>query len=403
MAIVNSAAKWNQLKDLLGASLNTAGELWIGGERRDGKYYWITGEQISNGRWASGEPNQSGDGVLLGFRGGPEFLWDDRPKRDKMGYLLERSDLLTTMQQSGKLWIGAFREGSTWKWVSNEAFSYARWGDGEPNGSGDRALLGHPPDGNLRWDDTGGDQRFGFLMEYGIHVDGVPNLGLRATSSLPGLVEPVLTYNGRASSAQLVLNLRPNANSVVFGNEPATITLTLTNLSGAARRESFQVTVKALADTPLAGNSRGIDFQGRSQAVTGDPRLAGQSFTFECWARRDGINRIDPLLSQGTNGLFLGFLADNRMKFGFAGVDGAGLISTVTYTDTAWHHWVVTYDALSGRRQIFRDGTLLVQDVLNTPASGIGSLRIGGTAGDTHLDGALQEIRLWRGFAPRWS
>lgn len=45
LVIVNSTAKWNQIKNLLGGPLNTAGELWIGGERRDGKYYWMTGNR----------------------------------------------------------------------------------------------------------------------------------------------------------------------------------------------------------------------------------------------------------------------------------------------------------------------------------------------------------------------
>jgi hypothetical protein len=403
LVVIDSEAKWTQIRNLIGDSLVKAGFLWIGAHEpnKDGKYSYITGKPLTYSRWSPGEPNRSGDGIVLGFPwGDPDLRWDDQPKGNRNGYLMERLDMLSLLNQQGTLWFGLYDYGTTgtWKWVTGEAFSYSRWADGEPNRSGDAGIMGFPADGNLRWDDTPGyPARRPYFMEYGRYVEGVPGLYLRATSSLPDLVEPVLTYNGRGSTAQLVLNLKPNANSLVFGNQPATITLTLSNLVGAVRRETFTVTVNALVDTPLAGGSRGIDFQGQGQAVAGDPGLSGQSFTLESWARRNTLNRLDPIVSLGTNGLFLGFLSDNKVKFGFAGAAGAGLVSTVPYTDTAWHHWAATYDAVSGRRQLFRDGTLLVQDTVNTPYTAVGSLRLGGMVGDVHFNGALQEVRLWRG------
>lgn len=403
LVVIDSEAKWTQIKGLIGNSLANAGLLWIGVHEpnKDGNYNYITGKPLSYSRWYQGEPNRSGDAVVLGFPpGNPDLRWDDQAKGNRYGYLMERLDLLSLMQQAGLLWIGLQDEGNTrnWKWVNGEPYGYSRWADGEPNGSGDGVVIGFPlgsPD--LRWDDQGGSYKRGYLMEYVRYVEGAPGLYLQATSSLPDLVEPVVNYDGRGSTPQLVLNLKPNANSVVFGNKPATITLTLSNLLGAVRRDTFTVYVNALVDTPPAGNSRGIDFQGQGQALAGDPGLAGQSFTVEYWARRNTLNRLDPIVSQGANGLFLGFLADNKVKFGFAGASGAGLVSTVSYNDTAWHHWAVTYDALSGRRQLFRDGTLLAQDIVNTPYTGTGSLRLGGTVGSVHFNGALQEIRLWRG------
>ena len=403
LVVIDSEAKWTQIRNLTGDSLLNAGTLWIGAHEpnKDGKYIYITGKPLTYSRWYPGEPNRSGDGIVLGFPvGHPDLRWDDQSKANRNGYLMERLDMLSLLNQQGTLWFGLYDFGKTgdWKWVTGEPFSYSRWADGEPNRSGDAGIMGFPADGNLRWDDAPGfPDRRPYFMEYGRYVEGVPGLYLRATSSLPDLVEPVLTYNGRGSTAQLVLTLKPNANSLVFGNQPATITLTLSNLVGAVRRETFTVQVNALADTPLAGNSRGIDFQGQGQAVAGDPSLAGQSFTVEFWARRNSLNRLDPIVSQGASGLFLGFLTDNKVKFGFTGASGSGLVSTVSYNDTAWHHWAATYDAVSGRRQLFRDGTLLVQDVVNTPYTGTGSLRLGGAVGDVHFNGALQEIRLWRG------
>ncbi len=232
-------------------------------------------------------------------------------------------------------------------------------------------------------------------------ADGDPEkvqaLSLTATSSLPELVAtPVITYDGKGTNAQLMLTLKPNANSAVFGNNPARIQLSLTNEDGASKTASFAVTVSAVADKPLIGTSRGVDFAGTGMAVAGDPGIAGKSFTVELWAKRHLSGVMAPFFVQGTNGVFFGVQADDRIKFGFAGADGLGLMSPAPYTDTDWHHWAATYDATTGRRRIYRDGFQVTQDTVTQGYSGTGSLYLGGTADARYLNGAAQELRLWR-------
>ncbi|MEY3275632.1 MAG: hypothetical protein RL153_898, partial [Verrucomicrobiota bacterium] len=232
-------------------------------------------------------------------------------------------------------------------------------------------------------------------------TDGDPSsdqaLSLTVTSSIPDLVEVSnVSFNANATAATFSLALKPNANSEVFGNQSADISITLRNADGASKQGSFKVKVNAVADTPLAGMSRGVDFKGTGMAVAGDPGIAGKSFSLEFWGRRNAASKLAPFFSQGTNGLFVGVRADNLLLFGFAGAGGTGLLSAAPYSDTDWHHYAFTYNATVGRRRIYRDGILLASDVTAAAYLGTGALSMGGITGGTYLDGAMQEMRLWQ-------
>jgi hypothetical protein len=217
------------------------------------------------------------------------------------------------------------------------------------------------------------------------------------TSSIPGLV-PTGTHQAKGTTAiDLVLTPTPNANSAVFGNQPAVIKAEIVNADGAKYTASFEVLVNALPDVPVAGTSRGVDFAGTGQATTGDPQLSGKSFTLELWAKRHAAGQLSPFITQGTNGLFFGLGPDDKVRFGFAGPAVETLVSSANYTDTGWHHWVATYDVASAARKIYRDGILLASDTAPSAFAGKGILRLGGDASGNHLNGAAQEIRLWRG------
>ncbi len=241
-----------------------------------------------------------------------------------------------------------------------------------------------------------------FLVNITGIEDGDPEsaqtMTLTAVSSIPELVEnPSVTFGGTGATAGLQLRLKANANSDVFGGQPAVISLELKNADGATRKASFNVRVTAVADAPLAGMARAVDFAGTGCAIAGDPALPGKSFSLELWAKRNGSSRLDPLASQGTNGLFFGFLSDNKVKFGFQGPSGPGLVSAAPYTDPSWHHWAATFDSVSGKRRLYRDGILLVEDSVGAPYDGAGSLSLGGLPGGSYFNGAMQEIRLWQG------
>ncbi len=229
----------------------------------------------------------------------------------------------------------------------------------------------------------------------------VQTLLISATSSLPGLVEnPVVTYDGSGSTATLRFQPRPNANSDVFRTDnnptPARIQVVLTNEDGTSATNSFSIFVTAKEDKPLVGTGRAVDFAGTGMAESSDAPLAGGSFSFELWAKRHAPNSLAPFASQGTNGFFFGLQADNRLKFGFNGAEGEGLVSPAPYTDAGWHHWAATYDAPTGRRSLYRDGILLAEDTVEQPYAGFGRLLLGGMADGRSFNGAAQELRLWR-------
>ena len=231
--------------------------------------------------------------------------------------------------------------------------------------------------------------------------DGDPEssqtMTLTATSSLPELVQnPTVTFDGTSTRASLLLTLKPNANSDVFGAQPAVITLELKNADGATKRATFNVKVTAVADAPLAGMSRGIDFAGTGAAIGGDPSLAGKSFTLELWTKRNAAGHLDPMMSHGTNGMFFGFQTDNKVKFGFLGAAGEGLVSAAPYTDNSWHHWAATYDVITGKRKMYRDGILLIEDTVTASYDVTGSFYLGGSAGAAYFNGVVQEARLWQ-------
>lgn len=72
-------------------------------------------------------------------------------------------------------WVGGYRDGSTWKWITGETFSYTAWASGEPNNDGGvenyLALLKTPSD-EWGWYDCPNDvsgtyksKYLGFVME----------------------------------------------------------------------------------------------------------------------------------------------------------------------------------------------------------------------------------------------
>lgn len=74
--------------------------------------------------------------------------------------------LLGTGYNREEFWIGAERvSGSTFKWVSGEAWNYQNWWSGEPNGDGIGAVMDWR--GSWAWNDEGSapQQVIGFIAE----------------------------------------------------------------------------------------------------------------------------------------------------------------------------------------------------------------------------------------------
>lgn len=142
-----------------------------------------------------------------------------------------------------------------------------------------------------------------------------------------------------------------------------------------------------------------LSFIGTDQYVA-EPELAlsHRSFTIEAWVRRDSSNRWVLFRSQGvgvnTNGLHVGFRANNRFTLGFFGDD---LIYTTPVLDGDWHHWAVTFEATTRARRNHLDGDLVASDTPAVAYQGSGPLRLASTpfVSGSFFRGALDELRIW--------
>jgi hypothetical protein len=130
-----------------------------------------------------------------------------------------------------------------------------------------------------------------------------------------------------------------------------------------------------------------------------EPRLDNKSFSISFWAK---VTKPGPMnivvgssdLEAGANkALHVGYRDDDTFTFAFWSND----LNVNAPNDKEWHHWVVTYDIITGKRFIYRDGTKIGEDTANSPFLGTSSLRIGrapdGAA--TKLGGSVDDVRNW--------
>ncbi|MBN1148930.1 MAG: Ig-like domain repeat protein [Anaerolineales bacterium] len=107
--------------------------------------------------------------------------------------------------------------------------------------------------------------------------------------------------------------------------------------------------------------------------------LANRSFTVSIWAKRDQIDRNDPILWQGPLSMpdlrfLFGLNSQNRLVCGFGGAD---LVSAQDFPDNLWHYWACTYDLASGARAIYRDGQIIGSDAITPIPAMFENLNIG--------------------------
>jgi len=186
----------------------------------------------------------------------------------------------------------------------------------------------------------------------------------------------------------------------------ATLNATI-NPGGAPTAYYFQfgLTTSYGSFTPtnsLVSAGSTLQFNGVNQSVstTQSINLANASFSVEFWAKRDGLNRYDLALVQGTTGvnshtLHIGWRPSNLFTFAFWGDD---LNTPTAYTDSGWHHWACTYDAASRNRLIYRDGIVVASGTAagNYLGNGPISIAISAPMG-TWFGGGLDDLRIWSG------
>ena len=163
-----------------------------------------------------------------------------------------------------------------------------------------------------------------------------------------------------------------------------------------------QVMGRAQNLPPVAGPATALELDGISQQVL-LPALSlnNRSFSVEMWARRAAPNRADFVLGQGNgeyqNGpvnyaLHIGFRPENTFTFAFYGND----LNTPAYTDTNWHHWACTFDAVTKARRIYRDGVVVAADISSSNFLADGNVIIGNTPlGAGFFKGELADVRIW--------
>ncbi len=83
---------------------------------------------------------------------------------------------------SKQLWIGGFLVDNQWRWVTEEAFEYTNWGEGEPNNSSNMI----PDETNVAvwpsdWNDLNNASReqSGYICEW----DGIPDIAAEAAGN----------------------------------------------------------------------------------------------------------------------------------------------------------------------------------------------------------------------------
>ena len=166
---------------------------------------------------------------------------------------------------------------------------------------------------------------------------------------------------------------------------------------------------------PNPGTYQGAYSLGRVGALAGDPNTAvlfdgstgtvtiphspsldvGDSFTVEAWVKRNGFGAPDyqAIASQGANAWLLAFNASNRLVLRQAKV-GDLVQSTVSVTDTGWHHVAATKSGSSVH--LYIDGVDRTGSVTNrTMANNTIPLSIGQSSSTSYWNGTLDEVALY--------
>jgi hypothetical protein len=149
----------------------------------------------------------------------------------------------------------------------------------------------------------------------------------------------------------------------------------------------------------LSAQSTHLNFDGINDYVSGPAlNLANQSFSMEFWAKRtSGFGYYQYAFSQGAQngGQFAGvlFRLNNVISFSFWGDD---LDAATPVTDVNWHHYAVTFDAVSKVQAIYVDGVLDASRIASANTTASGTMYLGGNlGGDQTFEGDMDEFRVW--------
>jgi hypothetical protein len=131
-------------------------------------------------------------------------------------------------------------------------------------------------------------------------------------------------------------------------------------------------------------------------SATGANLHPGNTFSLELWFKRDTLGVTQSLLSGGTDDFLLYFSAGNTLVLSKDGT-GTHFASTATFTDTAWHHLVVSRTA-GNNAVVYVDGVALAGTwTARTFTAAAGTVEIGRrkSTGTEYFDGSLQHVAIY--------
>jgi prepilin-type N-terminal cleavage/methylation domain-containing protein len=176
---------------------------------------------------------------------------------------------------------------------------------------------------------------------------------------------------------------------------PAT---TIADISGNGNNATPTSSPQWSSDTPDQSGCS-LSLNGTSQYAVASrsiSELANNSFTVSFWVKRSTISRNDYAFSLGAVGpyqyLVMGYRNSNTFTCTFYGDD---LDTTTAYIDTNWHLWACSYDAVSNKRSLYRDGALVRSDSPVADFSGTGAPQIGHYASSFYFQGNMDNVRIF--------
>lgn len=127
-------------------------------------------------------------------------------------------------------------------------------------------------------------------------------------------------------------------------------------------------------------------------------------WTIELWFKRNGYSSAQVLWSGGTGDIEIGFDVNNKLYVSLEGT-GVEFQGAASWTDSAWHHLVVTRDnALAVIASVYVDGALTgyTSSTVRTFTGGSGTIEIGRkkSTSNAYASATVQMIALYNVILP---
>jgi len=223
------------------------------------------------------------------------------------------------------------------------------------------------------------------------------------SSSNPALLPASAIQITGTSSAR---NLTASPNAHQHGN--TTITIAANDGAGGASSSPFVLIVNPVNDAPVAGSSYALQLDGSNdyaEAPATGLSNGNQSHSIEAWVNVDSVTNRAWLLHLGGIGNGHHWLLQNAtateatMLFGGWNIPTLQIV-TLKLPLGRWAHLATTYDATTKLYILYLDGTEVGRTTGNAASAfnlqaglSIGRALQGG--GDTHLDGSVDDVRVW--------